>query len=256
MKQLQSMFLKPISEIEVEKIVVSSKNNTSTGPDNTSAKLIKLSVVAIVPTFTKFMNRCIQEGYFPSCLKFARVMPLYKDGSANVFENYRPMYLLHPLAKIFERVFYNRMVFYIKKFNLLNPNQFGFREKFKTIDALACLVEQIRVCLDEKIPSTCVFIDLKKAFDTIDHVILLSKLHDYGFRGPIVSVLHSFLSNRKQFVQIGNQMSSLKCIQCGVPQGSVLGPLLFILYVNDIPSFVNSDVKLSADDTTILLKPG
>ena len=207
MKQLQSMFLKPISEIEVEKIVVSSKNKASTGPDNTSAKLIKLSVVAIVPTFTKFMNRCIQEGYFPSWLKIARVMPLYKDEDANVFENYRPIYLLHPSAKIFERVFYNRVVFYIKKFNLLNPNQFGFREKFKTIDALACLVEQIRVCLNGKIPSTCVFIDLKKAFDTIDHVSLLSKVHDYGFRGPIFSVLRSFLSNRKQCTSMTYQAS-------------------------------------------------
>ena len=151
MKQLQSMFLKPITEIEVEKMVVSSKYKVSTGHE-ISAKLIKLSVVAIVPTFTKFMNRCIQEGYFPSCLKIARVMPLYKDGDANVFEIYRPISLLHPSAKIFERVLYNRTVSYIKKFNLLNPNQFGFRKKFKTIDALACLVEQIRVCLDEKIP--------------------------------------------------------------------------------------------------------
>ena len=250
-KQLQSMFLKPITETEVEKILLSFKSKVSTGPDNTSAKLIKLSFFAIVPTITKLINRCIHEGYFPSCLKIARVMPLYKDGDANVFENYRPISLLHPLAKIFERALYNRMVSYIKKFNLLSPNQFGFREKFKTVDALACLVEQIRVCLDEKIPSTCVFIDLKKAFDTIDHEILLSKLDDYGFRGPIFSVIRSFLSNRKQFVQIGNEKSSLKDILCGVPQGSVLGPLLFILYVNDLPSFVNSDVKLFADDTTI-----
>ena len=132
MKQLQSIILKPITEIEVEKIVVSSKDKVSTGPDNTSAKHIELSVVAIVPTFTKLMNRCIPEGYFPSCLKIARVMPLYKDGDANVFENYRPISLLHPLAKSFERVLYNRMVPYIKKFNLLNPNQFGFCEKLKT----------------------------------------------------------------------------------------------------------------------------
>ena len=100
----------------------------------------------------------------------------------------------------------------------------------------------------------CVFIDFKKAFDTIDHVILSSKLRDYSFKGPMFSVLRSFLSNRKQFVQIGTQASWLKCIQCGIPQGSVLGPLLFILYVNDLPSFVTSDVKLFADDTTIFEK--
>ena len=94
------------------------------------------------------------------------------------------------------------------------------------MDALVCLVEQIRVCVDEKFPSTCVFIDLKKAFDTIDHEILLSKLDDYGFKGPIFSVIRSFLSNRKQFVQIGNEKSSLKDILCGVPQGSVLGPFI------------------------------
>ena len=121
------------------------------------------------------------------------------------------------------------MVPYINKFDLLRVDQFSFRENYKTIAALACLVEQIRCCLDEKVSSNCVFIDVNKAFDTIDHGILLEKLHAYGFRGPNFSLLRSYLTNRKQFVQIGNEKSSIKDVGCGAPQGSVVGPVFHLV---------------------------
>ena len=131
--------------------------------------------------------------FFSCPLKVAKVLVLYKEGDANAFENHHPKSLLPLLAKRFERALYlyNRMATYIHEFKLLNPNQFSFREKFKTNDALAYLTEQIRHCLDKKIPCVCVFIDLKKAFDTKDHEILLVKLYEYGFRGPLNGLLRS-----------------------------------------------------------------
>ena len=168
MRQIQSMFLKRVSESEIEE-VSGFKIKVSTGPDDISAKLIKLSSLAIVPAVTNLINRCIRSEYFPSCLKVVKVVPLYKEGDLNSFENYRPISSLPPLAKILERAIYNRMISYINKFDILSVHQFAFREKHKTIDALACLVEQRRRCLDEKVSSTCVFIGVKKAFDTVDH---------------------------------------------------------------------------------------
>ena len=160
------------------------------------------------------------------------VIPLYKSGCCKDLNNYRPNSLLVSISKIYERVIQRRLYNYLEKYNLLYDKQFGFREKHCTIDALAELTEIIRMGAKET-HNISVFLDLKKAFDTLDHSILLDKLEAHGVRGIANKWFESYLSNRMQFVEVNGQASDWANITTGVPQCSVLGPLLFLVYIND-----------------------
>ena len=166
----------------------------------------------------------------PHDFKKAKVIPLYKNGDPKLICNYRPISILPCLSKLLERLVANRLNTFLTKYNILHNSQYGFRANFSTQTALIDLVDKISSSLDKCNHTIGLFLDLSKAFDTIDHVILLSKLERYGIRGKALDWFKSYLSDRKQFVQWKDYDSTPKTIKCGVPQGSILGPILFLLY--------------------------
>ena len=180
-------------------------------------------------------------------------MPIHKEGNREVITNYRPISILSAISKVFERALFNRLYKFIDKFKLFSPNQFGFRPKRNTSHALLEIIEKIRCSENLNESACCILLDLRKAFDTLNHTILLRKLEKYGIRGIALSILHSYLSDRQQYVCIGPSSSSYLSISCGVPQGSILCPLLFLIYVNDIANACNNSTPyLFADDTNMI----
>ena len=183
------------------------------------------------------------------------MIPIHKKGERDNINNYRPISVLSTLNKLFEKIIYKRLYKFLTKYNAFYKFQFGFREKHSTTLALIEIVDQIRLAIENKNMVCGIFADLSKAFDTVDHGILLKKLNHYGIRGIANNLINSYLSNRKQYVQIGDVKSSLLNINCGVPQGSVLGPLLFLIYVNDIANCnPHGLIRLFADDTNVFIE--
>ena len=202
---------------------------------------------------SKIVNICVETGIFPDILKTAKVIPLHKKDSKLDHINYRPISLLSVFSKIYEKLIYSRIYSYLDKCNLIYSKQFGFRGGYSTNHAIISITEHIRNLLDQGEFVCGVFIDLEKAFDTVHHNILCDKLKYYGLRGKVNDLLKSYLSNRKQFVTINGFDSDLKNIDCGVPQGSSLGPLLFLMYINDFRLCLEkTSCGHFADDTFII----
>ena len=244
-----SIRMNPLSETEVIGIINSLPNKSSSGEDEISNILVKTAGSVITKYLTSLINVSFYEGFFPSELKKAKVFPLFKNGSRVEENNYRPISLLNVLSKIYERSMLTRVYEYMEGFNLFYFKQFGFRKKHSTIDALAELTERIR---SSKSETVSFFLDLKKAFDTLDHEILLNKLEQYGIRHNSWKWFQSYLCGRSQRVTLSGASSNWLSITCGVPQGSILGPLLFLIYINDLPKACNHvSVYLFADDTNL-----
>ncbi len=252
-----SMFLTAVEEKEIINIVNKCKYKTSTDCNEIDMKIVKKVIEGISEPLTYICYLSFQTGKFPDKMKIAKVVPLYKTGDKHHFTNYRPVSLLPQFSKILEKLFNSRLDKFTDKHKLLSDSQYGFRTNSSTSLALTESIEEITNAIDHKLHSFGVFIDLKKAFDTINHSILISKLERYGIRGLVLHWVKSYLSNRKQFVKLGESSSSCLDIACGVPQGSVLGPKLFILYINDICK-VSKTLKLVlfADDTNIFCSGG
>ena len=184
-------------------------------------------------------------------LKIARVVPIHKKESKNNFTNYRPISVFPGFSKILERLVFNRCISFLNKHIILFENQFGFRLKHSTNMSVIKLVDKIVNAANNNEMTTGIFLDLSKAFDTIKHDILVDKMAHYGFRGIALDWFKSYLTNRKQFVEYNNRKSTIRLINSGMPQGSILGPIGFIIYVNDIPNSVpNLSLILFADDSS------
>ena len=171
-------------------------------------------------------------GKFPDLLKIVKVIPIHKGGSTQDINNFRPISLLSIFNKIMEKIMHKNLYSFLENQDILYHNQFGFRKNNSTVYALAQITEMIKKSIDTGKFGCGIFIDLRKAFDTVNHDLLLMKLEHYGIRNNMLSWLKSYLTDRKQFVTFNGQSSELMHIKYGVPQGSVLGPLLFLLYIN------------------------
>ena len=190
---------------------------------------------------------------FPSVLKTAKVVPVFKKDSKLNYSNYRPISLLSNIEKILEKLMYKRLYAFLDYNNIIYDFQFGFRQQYSTSHALINITENIRKALDDGNIGCGVFVDLQKAFDTVDHQILLAKLNHYGICGVSNDWFKSYLSNRNQYVSINGYESGLAAINCGVPQGSVLRPLLFLLYINDLNQAIKfCKVHHFPDDSNLL----
>lgn len=249
-----SFFLHDITYKECAHII-SKMKLTKTNVDSMPLKIFKQISAHVVAPICNLINYSFHLGAFPDPLKIARVTPVFKKGTKNDPGNYRPISSLPFLSKIFERSMANKLTKFLNKFNVISACQFGFRAGMSTTDALLRITDTIFDALNNKQTVLNIQIDLRKAFDAVDHQILLEKLHCYGIRGKQLDWFRNYLSNRHQYVSIKGGESSLKSINTGVPQGSILGPILFLIFINDLPKCSNFFVPtLFADDSTFSAK--
>ena len=225
------------------------------GADDIPIYLLKKVAEYVYEPLTSIYNTCIDSSTFPDSLKIAKVIPLFKDGDRELASNYRPISLLPTISKIFEKLICDSLVYHLESNHLLFDYQFGFRKKRNTALAITDFVSRIIDAFENGQCSMGVFLDLSKAFDTVNHDILINKLNFYGITGHSNKLFQSYLENRKQFVNVNGVDSNLLPLTCGVSQGSILGPILFLIYVNDA-QFVTRAIHLLlyADDMNLLYK--
>ena len=229
----ENFIIVPTTSDEISDLIHNLKSSKSVGPYSIPTKIMKISKEIISLPLSQLINDSISKGSFPNICKLAQVIPIFKNDSRLLCTNYRPISLLSNENKIFKKLIHSRLNLFLEQHNHLYPYQFGFRIDYSTNNALITIVERIQRQLDAGNYTAGEFSDHKKAFDTVDHNILLEKFDYCGIRGVAKDWFRSYLDNRKQYVTLNGSDSSIKAILTGVPQGSVLGPLLFLIYIND-----------------------
>ena len=251
--RLTSFFCSNLTRADVASAIQKIKNQTSSGLDGINLKLIKCNEDLFITLFVFLFNLSLKSGIFPNCLKKAIVIPHFKKGVTTLIKNYRPISLLSTISKIFEQCIKSRLTNYLDTTSFFSENQFGFRQNRSTVHALTHHIEKICENLEKSYHTAAVYLDLSKAFDLVSHELLLVRLQDSGVVNNVLAWFRSYLSDRTQSVKINGIFSESLAVNIGVPQGSVLGPLLFLIYINSLFQLpLRSPLTGFADDTSLV----
>jgi hypothetical protein len=242
----------PVTQEEILNTTKDLLPKTSLDHDGVSMSFLKNFIHILAGPLRHFIQLSLDQGIVPVQLKIAKVIPIFKSGDKSKMDNYRPISLLSNFSTILEKVVASRLINFLETNNLLSPSQFGFRKNHSTLHPLIHFMNFVTSAQNNKEHALAIFCDLCKAFDTVDHGLLLKKLSKVGVHGTELKWFENYLSERKQFVQVNGSPCNLLNILLGVPQGSILGPLLFLIYINDLPLCSKLCSYLFADDTTIL----
>ena len=242
----------PICPAKVLQLFLNLSDRKASGLDNISSKLLKVAAPVIATSITDLFNCSISTGVFPDEWKLARVVPVFKKGIRSDVNNYRPTSIIPIIARVFEKAIYDQFYKYLADNSMLSNCQSGFRKLHNTMTTLLKSTDEWRLNIDKGQINGVVFIDLKKAFDTVDHSILIDKMRRYGLNEQTLNFFTSYLENRSQRCFVNGHLSQKVSVRCGVPQGSILGPLLFLIFINDLPNcFDTAKTTMYADDTTL-----
>ena len=252
--QYEKFFMKPVTSYEVSDLIKNLDESKSPDPYNIPVKLIKLIPYNMSGALTDIFNESFKTGIFSDLLKLAHVTPIHKGNSRLAVTHYRPISVLPIISKVFEQIVHKRVYNFFISHNIIYEHQFGFQKNKSTSLEVLDIYSKLIKSIENKEFSCCIFLDFAKAFDTVNHEILLSKLEHYGITGIVNDWFRSYLSLRSQKVKINGFLSDEQYIKCGVPQGSVPGPLLFLIYINDMPYASKIlGIHLFADDTSIFI---
>ena len=209
------------------------------GLDRISTKLLLVTYEKCINHLTHFFNLCLKTSTFPDQLKISLTVPIYKSGEKNYFTNYRPISLLPIFSKILEKILYLHITNHLEQHDILQNSQFGFRKRHSTYMPVALIAEEITKAIEQNEKVVGLFLDLKKAFDTVNIDILLKKLNYIGIQGSLLKIIESYFANRRQVVEVSGCVSYQREVRLRVPQGSILGPLLFLICINDLVNVSN-----------------
>ena len=239
----------------VRKVIMNLDLSKASGPDCIPVVVLKNCELELSYILAELFNKCLKESCFPDCWKVSSVVPVFKNvGERSTGKNYRPVSLLSVVSKVFEKLVNNRIVGHLEKCGLFSDFQYGFRSSRSTADLLTVVSDRIVKAFNRSGASRAVALDISKAFDRVWHASLLHKLKSYGISGQIFGLISFFLSNRRLRVVLDGKSSQEYPVNAGVPQGSILGPTLFLVYINDLPDDVICDIVIYADDTTLYSK--